>query len=101
MRARKRISSQTCVICYRSYRKRSVLDAEFFRMTTVAILLGNGKRDVSIARGYAVGGSDPGWLTAGDFNGDGKLDLAVANGYGGGPPVPTVSILLGKGNGTF
>ena len=37
------------------------------------------------------------WSTvAGDFNGDGILDLAVAN-YGDG----TVSILLGKGDGTF
>ena len=33
---------------------------------------------------------------AGDFNGDGRLDLAVAN-YGDN----TVSVLLGKGDGTF
>jgi hypothetical protein len=33
---------------------------------------------------------------AGDFNGDGKLDLAVANSTDA-----TVSILLGKGNGSF
>ena len=33
----------------------------------------------------------------GDFNGDGKPDLAVANGY----PSSTVSVLLGKGDGSF
>src|SRR5579864_7288755 len=44
---------------------------------------------------YSVGVSPIG-LIAGDFNGDGKLDLAVANSGS-----DTVSILLGKGDGTF
>jgi hypothetical protein len=35
-------------------------------------------------------------IVAGDFNGDGNLDLAVANGIDG-----TISILIGKGDGTF
>jgi hypothetical protein len=67
----------------------------------VSILLGNGDGTFQPHVDYAVGGPDGGWLAADDFNGDGKLDLAVANGFGGGPPVPTVSILLGKGDGTF
>jgi hypothetical protein len=67
----------------------------------VSILLGNGDGTFQSHVDYAIGGPDAGWLTADDFNGDGKLDLAVANGFGGGPPVPTVSILLGKGDGTF
>ena len=67
----------------------------------VSILLGNGDGTFQPHVDYPVAGSDDGWLTADDFNGDGKLDLAVSNGYGGGPPVPTVSILLGKGDGTF
>jgi DNA-binding winged helix-turn-helix (wHTH) protein len=41
-------------------------------------------------------GSRPDSVAVGDFNGDGKLDLAVANAGDG-----SVSILLGKGNGTF
>ncbi len=44
---------------------------------------------------YQVG-NDPLTFAMGDFNGDGKEDLAVAN-YSGG----TVSVLLGKGDGTF
>lgn len=67
----------------------------------VSILLGNGDGTFQSHVDYPVGGSDDGWVTTGDFNGDGKLDLAVSNGFGGGPPVPTVSILLGKGDGTF
>src|SRR5947199_5752448 len=45
---------------------------------------------------YAAGTS-PGIMTVGDFNGDGKLDLATANATA----APTVSVLLGNGDGTF
>jgi type II secretory pathway component GspD/PulD (secretin) len=41
-------------------------------------------------------GHSPSAVAAGDFNGDGKLDLAVTN-----EGDNTVSILLGKGDGTF
>ena len=67
----------------------------------VTVLLGNGDGTFQPHVDYPVTGPDAGWLTADDFNGDGKLDLVVANGFGGGPPVPTVSVLLGKGDGTF
>ena len=40
----------------------------------------------------------PNNVTAADFNGDGKVDLAVTNVFGNGG---TVSILLGKPDGTF
>jgi hypothetical protein len=49
----------------------------------------------SPAVNYPVGGN-PQAVVTGDFNGDGKLDLAVANQNSN-----TVSILLGKGDGTF
>ncbi len=45
---------------------------------------------------YATGTS-AGVSIAGDFNNDGKLDLATANGG----ITPTVSVLLGNGDGTF
>jgi hypothetical protein len=41
-------------------------------------------------------GSSPSAVAVGDFNGDGKQDLAVANYYSA-----NVSVLLGKGDGTF
>jgi hypothetical protein len=41
-------------------------------------------------------GTSPVSVIVGDFNGDGRLDLAVANAASG-----TVSILLGKPDGTF
>src|SRR5665213_3293405 len=44
---------------------------------------------------YAVG-NRPAGIVTGDFNADGKLDVAVANTGDG-----TVSVLLGKGDGTF
>src|SRR3989442_4227839 len=41
-------------------------------------------------------GPNPVFVAAGDFNGDGKPDLAVAN-----AGTNNVSVLLGKGDGTF
>jgi len=63
---------------------------------TVSVFLGNGKGGFGAAIPTATG-PGPDALTAGDFNGDGKLDLAVANGNDS----STVSILLGKGTGSF
>jgi len=56
--------------------------------TTYAVSFGPGTR-------YPVGAGPSGTAT-GDFNGDGKLDIAVANSGSG-----SISILLGKGDGTF
>jgi hypothetical protein len=85
----------------RDFNGDGILDLANCGGSTVSIFLGNGDGTFQSHVDYATGGSDSGWLAAADFNGDGKLDLAVSNGYGGGPPVPTVSVLLGKGDGTF
>ncbi|HVA46390.1 MAG TPA: FG-GAP-like repeat-containing protein [Pirellulales bacterium] len=97
-----------------------------FGATTLGDFYGHGKLDIAVADGGTPAGSDvfgsgvtvlrnkgdgtfaapvsfavpsgAGGLVAGDFNGDGNLDLAMSsnsNGYG------SVSILLGRGDGTF
>lgn len=66
--------------------------------SVISILLGNGdgtfKSHVDISTGTA-----PAVITAYDFNGDHKLDLATVD-YNNGQ-TGSISILLGKGDGTF
>jgi hypothetical protein len=64
---------------------------------TVSILLGDGNGTFQPQQTFPTG-SLPISVAIGDFNGDGIPDLAVAN-YSAGPG--SVSILLGKGDGTF
>jgi len=100
-------------------------------MTVLADLNGDGILDIVTANGFVFNGSgvsvllgkkngafqpattivaagNPNWVLVGDFNNDGKLDIAVGNQPNpnlpppvGGPTVTDVSILLGKGDGTF
>ena len=64
---------------------------------TIEVFLGNGDGTFRTGNTYPTGKQgEPGFIASGDFNGDGKLDLAVAN-----LSDNTVSILLGKGDGTF
>jgi hypothetical protein len=69
---------------------------------SVAILLGNGDGTFQPAVNYPTEDAPQGFAVA-DLNHDGKLDLAVANECGHTPGCRdgTVSILLGRGNGTF
>src|SRR5277367_1849326 len=66
---------------------------------SVSILLGTGDGNFQPAVNYMVG-ELPTAIVAGDFNRDGHLDLAVAN-YGDPSHGGSVSILLGRGDGTF
>ncbi len=71
---------------------------------TVSIFLGNtvmghGNGTFTLKSSPATGVT-PVAIAAGDFNGDGETDLAVVN-QGDSTHTPSVSILLGKGDGTF
>lgn len=60
------------------------------------VLLGNGDGTLKNPVAYDVGGQFPQTIVEGDFNRDGVLDLATAN-----SDTNTVSVLIGKGDGTF
>lgn len=70
-----------------------------FDESTVSVLLGQGLGSFAGARHYAVG-SYPDSLAVGDLNADGKPDVVTANGNGWNQP-GTLSVLLGRGDGTF
>ena len=69
---------------------------------TVSVLLGTGTGSFGTKTDFAVG-SLPYSVAVGDVNGDGKLDVVAANPgvEGGYPGSGTVSVLLGKGTGSF
>ena len=72
-----------------------------YNSNSVTVLLGNGDGTFTeVASGPATG-FQPVSIAAGDFNGDGIPDLVVTCLNGGYPDVGIVTVLLGKGDGTF
>jgi hypothetical protein len=68
--------------------------------SVVQVLLGNGDGSFQPPVSHTVDNS-PSGIAVADFNGDGHLDLAVSNAGYMADPGHTVSVLLGKGDGTF
>ena len=70
---------------------------------SVSVLLGNGDGTFQAAVAYNSGGQNATFVAVGDLNGDGKLDLAVTNQCvtNSNCSNGVVSVLLGKGDGTF
>jgi len=69
---------------------------------SVSVLMGNGDGTFLAAVRYSSGGFHPASVAVADANGDGKPDLIVANQLGCNSCASgTVSVLLGKGDGTF
>jgi glucose/arabinose dehydrogenase len=71
----------------------------------VSVLLGNGNGTFAPVVNYATG-SVPKGVAIGDINGDGRVDLATANTAGNYPDQDnpggnTISLLSGRGDGTF
>jgi hypothetical protein len=67
---------------------------------SVSVVLGNGDGSFAAAQSYAVG-FVPSAVAVGDFNGDSRLDLTIANRGDTIYQPGSVSVLLGKGDGTF
>jgi len=67
---------------------------------TVSILLGDGTGNFTLASEPETG-PNPSWVAVGDLNNDGVLDLAVANAGTAASRGSTVTLMLGKGDGTF
>jgi hypothetical protein len=70
---------------------------------SVGVLLGNGDGSFGSTQSYVSGGNNAAAVVASDLNGDGHADLVVANQCQtvGNCGVGSVSVLLGKGDGTF
>ncbi|MGA8764368.1 MAG: FG-GAP-like repeat-containing protein [Candidatus Sulfotelmatobacter sp.] len=71
-----------------------------FNSATVSVLLGNGDGTFQTATAYPTG-TNPSSIVTADFDGDGKLDLALTSTPLGSAPGNLVSLLLGKGDGSF
>lgn len=70
---------------------------------TVGVLLGKGDGTFQSAQAFASGGNHTTAVAGGDLNGDGHRDLIIANQcqVAGNCTYGSVSVLMGKGDGTF
>ncbi len=78
--------------------KEDLVTANFFS-SDLSILLGRGD-GTFLPETHVAAGDGPSIAAVADLNGDGRQDLAVVNGYGG-LGSTDVSVLLGRGDGSF
>jgi Bacterial Ig-like domain (group 3)/FG-GAP-like repeat len=71
-----------------------------FHTQQVSVLLGNGDGTFQTVKAYPTG-ANPSSVVMGDFNNDGRLDLALTSTPLGSSAGNLVSLLRGKGDGTF
>jgi hypothetical protein len=76
------------------------LDIVTANQDTVSVLLGQGDGRFAAKTDYAIG-YQPNQVALGDLNGDGNLDILVEGYYGVNDTLDVLSVLLGKGDGTF
>jgi FG-GAP-like repeat len=79
------------------------LDIAFFdeRSFSINVLVGNGDGTFQVGTQIVLNSGSGLALATADLNGDGKLDLIVENGPTINQQSPTLSVLLGNGDGTF
>ena len=68
---------------------------------SVTILLGNGDGTFTAQAQSPLAGGQPLFIASGDLNGDHILDLVVTDMNDGAPDPGSLTVLLGKGDGTF
>jgi hypothetical protein len=68
---------------------------------SVTILLGNGDGTFTAQAQSPLAGGQPLFIASGDLNGDHFLDLVVTDMNDGAPDPGSLTVLLGKGDGTF
>jgi hypothetical protein len=82
-----------------------IADLAVVNANSVLVFLGNGDGTFTVSPTSSPTGMSPVTVAAADFNGDGIPDLAVVNSCGPSYPCDndhgTVTILIGKGDGTF
>jgi hypothetical protein len=102
------LSSQRISLSIADFNGDGILDLAVVNngLDVITILLGKGDGTFAAGPTNPAAGIGPNSLAVGDFNGDGILDLAVTNPCGSNPNCDifgkgSVTILLGKGDGTF
>ena len=79
----------------------SKLDVVVLGDTIFSVLSGNGDGTIGPAHGYSAGADQTLYLVLADLNRDGKVDLVVGGRCAVLPCVGDISVILGRGDGSF